>query len=174
MKTFKIYLILTLLLSAAQVKAQFKSIDVNVSGLTCSMCSFATEKALRTLDFVQNVQPDLNTNLFVITFKPGKTVSIDMIKDKVKSAGFSVYKLEAVFSFNNLKISNNYLFSYEGNQYEFLNVGDKTLNGDVKMAFIDKDFVPEDQYKKMLKDSKYKDLAANDKIGSEKIYHVTL
>jgi len=173
MKTYKIYLILTLLLVAFQSKAQFKSAELNVSGLTCSMCSFATEKALRTLDFVQDVQPDLNSNLFVITFKPDKTVSIDMIQEKVKSAGFSVYKLMAVYTFNSVKISDNYGFTYQGNQYEFLNAGDKTLNGDVKLVFIDKDYVPEGEYKKMLKDSHYKGLANSGK-GDTKVYHVTL
>jgi len=59
-----------LLLSAGDLSAQqISSAELQVNGLTCSMCSQATEKSLKTLGFVEDITPDLNTNTFMIRFK---------------------------------------------------------------------------------------------------------
>jgi len=174
MKTIKYYIFLIIIfLGASQAKAQFKSAELSVSGLTCSMCSFATEKALRTLDFIEDVKPDLNTNVFALTFKSGSKVSIDQIQAKVKGAGFSVFKLVTVFNFDNVNVKNGYDFSYNGESYHFMNVPDKTLKGDVRITFLDKGFVADTDYQKMLKEAQYKGLA-NIKAGNQRVYHVTI
>ncbi|HJP63989.1 MAG TPA: hypothetical protein VJ844_11120, partial [Mucilaginibacter sp.] len=61
MKTLKIFLVL-ILFSATAAKAQFTKAELQVSGLTCSMCSKATEKSLRTLGFIDDIKADLNRN----------------------------------------------------------------------------------------------------------------
>jgi copper chaperone CopZ len=181
MKTLRLFFPLILLLLSMQAKAQFKSADLYVSGLTCSMCSYATEKSLRTLDFIADVQPDLNSNLFVLTFKKDKPVSIDMIQKKVKAAGFSVYKLSAVFAFNDVNIKDGYHFQYQGDLYQFMNVPAKKLQGDVKVTFLDKGFVPEPEFRKLAKSTTYKcyrsgrvESCCNEKNAGERVYHVTL
>jgi len=181
MKILKIFILSLLLLTGSQAKAQFKSAELYVSGLTCSMCSFATEKSLRTLDFIDDVKPDLNHNSFMLTFKPGKNVSIDMIQAKVKSAGFSVYQLVTVFNFNHVKVSDGFHFSYNGDLYHFMNVNDKTLEGDVKLTFLDKGLVPTDKYKKIAKETTYKcynsghvEICCTGKSGKQRVYHVTI
>jgi copper chaperone CopZ len=108
MKTIQYLSILFIFLTAGKVSAQqISSAELQVAGLTCSMCSQATEKSLRSLDFIEAIKPDLNKNIFVIDFKKSKAVSIDLIRKKVQDAGFSVAGLTAVFNFDNLKIDEN-------------------------------------------------------------------
>src|ERR1700761_9301437 len=127
MKFLKIFVAL-LVTTISIAKAQFTKAELQVSGLTCSMCSNATEKSLRKLDFIGDIKTDLNRNLFIITFKKDAVVNLDQISQKVQSAGFSVNSLKATFNFANVKVSNNYRFNYNGTLYDFLNVGDKTLD----------------------------------------------
>ena len=140
MKFLKIFsLLLALGISAA--KAQFIKAELQVSGLTCSMCSKATEKALRTLDFIGDIKPDLNRNVFVITFKTNSPVSLDQISKKVQNAGFSVNNLKAIFNFAATKISSN-AFSYSGDTYLVVAGADKAPSGPTTVTVVDKGFAP--------------------------------
>ena len=172
MKTIKIFIFL-LAVTIGAAKAQFTKAEVQVSGLTCSMCSNATEKSLRKLDFISDIKADLNRNLFTITFKKDAAVNLDQISQKVKAAGFSVSTLKATFDFNNIKVSNDYHFNYNGNIYHFLNVGDKTLNGPVAVTVLDKNFVSAATYKKYAAQTEmgcYK----SGLMGSSRVYHLTI
>lgn len=172
MKTFKILLAI-LVISITSVQAQFVKADLQVSGLTCSMCSKATEKSLRTLPFIGDVKPDLNRNLFMLTFKKDVPVNLDAISKKVQDAGFSVNKLTASFDFNNLKISNNFHFNYNGNIYHFLNVKDETLNGLTSVTLVDKNFVPTSTYKKYAAETTFSCYKSG-MMNGQKVYHVTI
>lgn len=172
MKSFKI-LLAVLAISINSVKAQFVKADLQVSGLTCSMCSKATEKSLRTLTFISDIKPDLNRNLFVVTFKKDASVNLDAISKKVQDAGFAVNKLTVSFNFDNLKINNDYHFNYAGNTYHFLNVKDETLNGLTPITVIDKGFVPASTYKKYAAQTTFACYKSG-LMGNQKVYHVTI
>lgn len=172
MRSFKI-LLAVLAISISSVKAQFVKADLQVSGLTCSMCSKATEKSLRTLTFISDIKPDLNRNLFVITFKKDASVNLDAISKKVQDAGFAVNKLTVSFNFDNLKINNDYHFNYAGNTYHFLNVKDETLNGLTPITIIDKGFVPASTYKKYAAQTTFACYKSG-MMGNQKVYHVTI
>jgi len=146
MKSFKIF-ILSLILGAGSAHAQFTKAELQVSGLTCSMCSKATEKALRTLDFVGDIKTDLNRNVFVITFKSTSPVNLGQISKKVQNAGFSVNNLKATFNFNSVKLNSN-SFSYHGDTYMVVNGANKPLTGPVAVTVVDKGFAPSSVYKK--------------------------
>ena len=138
MKTIKIFIaILAISISVAQ--AQFIKADLQVSGLTCSMCSKATEKSLRTLPFISDVKPDLNRNLFTITFKANSPVSLEQMSKKVQGAGFSINQLTATLNFDKLKLSNN-SFSYAGDTYHLLNGTNKELDGLLPVTVVNKGF----------------------------------
>lgn len=172
MKTIKIVLLL-LAATVSIAKAQFIKAEVQVSGLTCSMCSNATEKALRKLDFISDIKADLNRNLFAITFKKDAAVNLDQISQKVKAAGFSVNNLKATFDFNNIKVGNDYHFNYSGSIYHFLNVSDRTLNRPVIVTIVDKNFVSASAYKKYAAQTEmgcYK----TGVMGSSRVYHLTI
>ena len=148
MKTTKIFVSFLILFAFNKVSAQqITSVEMQVTGLTCSMCSQATEKSLRSLESVSNVTPDLNKNLFVVTFKKDKPVSLDQLNKKVKDAGFSVGKLEAVFNFNQVKIDDDGQAIVGNNVYRFANAKAKVLNGPVKVKVIDKNFMSSAAFK---------------------------
>jgi len=54
-------------------------------------------------------------------FKKDTKVSIEKIAKAVKDAGFSVRYLSANFNFNNVSVSENFCWNYEGEQYDFEN-----------------------------------------------------
>ncbi|HMI04920.1 MAG TPA: cation transporter [Pedobacter sp.] len=148
MKTIQYLSIFCILLTAGKVSAQqISSAELQVAGLTCSMCSQATEKSLRSLDFIAAIKPDLNKNIFVIDFKKSKTVNIDLIRKKVQDAGFSVAGLTAVFNFEHLKVDENGQAADGLEVYKFLNAKNKTLNGAVRVSVIDKNFIPGPAFK---------------------------
>ena len=165
MKTIKLFLTI-ILLSIGMAHAQFTRAELQVSGLTCSMCSKATEKSLRTLDFIGDVRVDLNRNLFVISFKKDVAVSLDQISKKVQNAGFFVNSLKATFNFDNVKVNDN-AFSYSGDTYRLVNGADKPLAGPVAFTVVDKGFAPASVYKK------YSSLAV-DKAASGRVYHIAI
>ncbi|MEO6149008.1 MAG: heavy-metal-associated domain-containing protein [Mucilaginibacter sp.] len=146
MKILRIFLAL-MAISAGVANAQFTTAELQVSGLTCSMCSKATEKTLRTLDFIGDIKPDLNHNIFMITFKKDVPVNFDKLSNKVQSAGFSVNNLKAVFNFGNVKLSHD-MFNYSGYNFHLVNAGSKILNGPVAITFVDKGFAPASVSKK--------------------------
>jgi copper chaperone CopZ len=165
MKTLKIFIALFIITISA-AKAQFIKADLQVSGLTCSMCSKATEKSLRTLNFIGDIKVDLNKNVFVITFKKDVPVNVDQISKKVQNAGFFVNSLKATFDFDNVKLSDN-AFTYGGDTYKIVNGGDKTLNGPVAVTVVDKGFLSSGAYKK------YSGLGS-DKAGTGRVYHIAI
>lgn len=128
--------------------AQFVKAELEVSGLTCSMCSLSTQKALKTLDFIGEIKPDLNKNVFYIQFKPGKVVNLDAMKAKVVAAGFTVSRLTAIFNFSQLPVKDKSVFQYEGNSYQFIGAPEITLEGSTRFTVMDKDFLPGKAFKK--------------------------
>ena len=147
MKILKIYIIL-LLATVSVAKAQFTKAELQVSGLTCSLCARSTEKSLKALPFVSEIKPDLMRNLYVITFKNDVPVDFDMISKKVKGSGFSVNYLKTTFNFDNTKVADN-TFTYGDNTYKLLNA-DKPLTGPVSLTIVDQGFAPKSVTKKHL------------------------
>jgi copper chaperone CopZ len=182
MKTIRYILLLLITAFSLTSHAKFVHAELQVSGLTCSMCSKATEKSLRTLDFIQDIKVDLNEATYTITFKDGKEPSMDRIAQKVKDAGFSVHKLIGYFDFKGLKVKKDYHFSYGGDIYHFMNTEEKLLNGKTALTFIDKGFLPSKQYNKFLSQTTflcyktgYMEKCCNAE-GNKKtrVYHVTI
>lgn len=173
MKKYILYAVAVILFLANSANAQFIKADVQVSGLTCSMCQLATEKALKTLDFVSDIKPDLNKNIYVLTFKKDKNVNLDQIKNKVKGAGFSVSKLVATVNFNDVKVSNNYQYKYLGNTFHFVNVPAKSLTGLTRITVLDKGFIPDNTFKKNAAEIKTPGYKTG-QLAGERVYHVTI
>jgi copper chaperone CopZ len=178
MNTIKSLIILSIILFAGKVSAQqISSVELQVTGLTCSMCSQATDESLRTLDFIGSIEPDLNKNIFVLTFKKDKVVDFDQIKEKVEDAGFSVGNLDAVFNFDNTKIDENGLATAGTKTYQFLNAKDKTLNGPVKATVVDKNFMSGSAFKKRVGQLKLASFETGSAMVNGKmtrIYHLSI
>jgi len=165
MKTLKIFVAL-LAISISAAKAQFVKAELQVSGLTCSMCSKATEKSLRTLPFIGDIKTDLNRNLFTITFKSNTPVDLEQMSKKVQGAGFAINQLKATVDFDKLKV-NNSSFNYSGDTFHILNAPDKGLDGQVAVTVVNKGFAPAATVKKY-------SAAVDSKAVSGKSYHVVI
>ncbi len=164
----KIILYGLFLLTFVSASAQFKKAEMQASGLTCSMCSNAINKSLRTLSFVESVNTDLNKNLFTISFKDSPHVDFELLRKKVEDAGFSVANLWVYTSFSNQKISENEQLSIGGVNLRFVNVKDQLLNGELKIKLVDKNFVLAKEHKK------YAGKIVATAAGGERLYHVTI
>jgi copper chaperone CopZ len=177
MKTTKIFTLLLLLFAIKTSAQQITTAEIQVTGLTCSMCSQATEKSLRTLSYVDQITPDLNKNLFLITFKKGSQVNLDQLNKKVKDAGFSIGKLDAVVTFNQVKIDDDGQAIAGTTIYRFANAKSKVLNGPVKISVIDKGFISSASFKQRLTTVKFDSYASGTGIINGKktrIYHLTI
>jgi hypothetical protein len=115
------------------------------------------------------VEPDLNNTAFLLYFKNGSAVNIDDVKKKVEDAGFSVGELVVVFNFKNQQAANNGTFTLDNNTYTFMDTKAGTLNGEVKVKFLDKGFIIDKEYKQLSKTStQYPTYASNNK----NLYHI--
>jgi copper chaperone CopZ len=128
--------------------AQVNSVSLQASGLTCSMCSNAINKALRTLDFVQEVDANIKTYTFEISFKPNSIIDFDMIQKKVVGAGFSVSAFVANIHFNNVQVKNSQPVIIDDKTFLFIDAEEQILNGDKQVKIMDKGFISPKEYKK--------------------------
>jgi copper chaperone CopZ len=168
--------VLALLLSVCNVlSAQITKAELQVAGLTCSMCSKATDKQLRSLDFVEEIDVDLSHASFILHFKKDKQVDLDQIRKKVEAAGFSVALLKPTYLFSNLKVSPGSSFTYGNAVLYFAHVKEQTLNGEYAFQIIDSGFVSAKEGKKYVKELSSA-LANTVKGRSEttQVYHIIL
>ena len=84
-KINNIYLLVgaVIMLVSTNTYAQIVKAEIRATGLTCSMCSNAINKQLKSLPEVVNVETDLNTNTFTVTLAEANTLSPKVFKEKV-------------------------------------------------------------------------------------------
>jgi copper chaperone CopZ len=145
MKT--IFLLVAIALST-MAHAQVKSVSLQASGLTCSMCSNAINKALKTLDFVEKVNADIKSYTFEIFFKSNSAVDFDLIRKSVEKAGFSVCAFNAIIHFDDVPVQLNQPVIIQNKTLVFLNTKKLVLSGDKQIKVVDKDFISAKEYKK--------------------------
>jgi copper chaperone CopZ len=76
------------LITSMKSFAQISKAEIIATGLTCSMCSNAINKQLKTLPEVVTVETDLNTNTFTVTLKEGNDLSPKYLRKSGKSRFF--------------------------------------------------------------------------------------
>lgn len=128
--------------------AQFNSATIHINGLTCSACSFAVQRSISTIDFVERIEMDLNENIAMIVFKKNKAIDPSKLIQGVKNAGFTVAKLELNYSTQNTSLSTRDCFTEGGTRYLIVDDTDTTFQGDVTFKLIHKSIVPKKEYKK--------------------------
>ncbi len=143
----KILLLIAIVFSVA-THAQVSKVSLQASGLTCSMCSNSIHKALKTLDFVHEVDADIKTYTFEISFKPNTDIDFDLIRKKVENAGFSVVSFVATIAFNNVQVINNHPVTIAGKSFLFVNMKEPSLDGAKRVKILDKGFVSPKEYKR--------------------------
>lgn len=163
--------------------AQISKVTIQASGLTCSMCSNAINKAIKKIDYVDRIDANIKNSTFEVFFKPNAIVSFDELKKKVEDAGFFIAKLEATINFDHATISNDTHLEWNGIMYHFLNVGNKIITGETVVQILDKGFVTSKEYKRNAKYTQmecyktgYMGSCCNKKAPAitTRIYHVTI
>ncbi len=161
----KIIFVIAFIITALITNAQISKVEIMATGLTCSMCSNAINKQLKTITEVEKVDIDLNKNLFVVTLKADNKLTPKTFKDKVEKAGFFVGSMELSLNFANQSIEDN----KQIDNYIFIDTKTQTLNGLAKVKVLDKGYVTAKEYKKLEKNyTKY--LTYNK--SSENVFHL--
>lgn len=143
----KTIVIILLSLSINATAQQITKVEIMATGLTCSMCSNAINKQLKTMSEVDKVDIDLNKNLFVVTLKSDNKLTPKAFKDKVEKAGFFVGSMVLFMKLENVLVQDNKQYQ----DYVFIDSKEQTLNGLAKMQVLDKGFVTAKEYKKLAK-----------------------
>ena len=143
----KIILAIAFLIPTFISNAQIAKVEIMATGLTCSMCSNAINKQLKTMAEVEAVDIDLNKNLFVIKLKAENKLTPKAFKDKVEKAGFFVGSMVLFMNFNNQPVEDNKHID----NYIFIDTKAQTLKGLTKVKLLDKGYVTTKEYKKLSK-----------------------
>jgi copper chaperone CopZ len=178
----KLLLLCCLVLSISS-QAQVTKVFLQASGLTCSMCSRAIYKSLKTLDFVDSVEANIKNSTFDVKIRPGSVADFDQVKLMVEDAGFSVTSFAAVVKFDNVKAQPDEHVVVDGRSLHFVNVNQQVLNGSKTIRVLDNGFVSSKEFKRNKAFTKmkcYETGVAGDcctKGGlpaGSRIYHVTM
>jgi copper chaperone CopZ len=171
MQLFRTLLILSAMIAGCffTASAQFETVYLGVNGLTCSQCSRTVEMSIRKLDFVADVQMNLQHTEGTITLKKDKKADMDKIAQAVVNAGFSVRYLKADLKVANSVAATSSCFNYNGDEYVFTQAPKAPLSGTVKLTFIGKKYLPKNEYKKM---EQYMNVKCG--TASGKVYHVSM
>jgi len=148
------------LMFSMKSNAQISKAEIRATGLTCSMCSNAINKQLKSLPEVVNVETDLNTNTFTITLKEGNELSPKVFKEKVEKAGFFIGSLVITAKAETISKS------------PYILVNDKKgVTEVVQFQVVDKGYVTEKEFKKLSKS--YKDISTY-VANSEDDFHIKI
>lgn len=131
------------ILAGTKANAQISKAEIRATGLTCSMCSNAINKQLKSLPEVVNVATDLNTNTFTVTLSEGNTLSPKVFKEKVEKAGFFIGSLILTTKQETIK----------QDAYVLVNKAPDN-NTDIQIQVLDKGYVTEKEFKKLSKSFK--------------------
>ena len=145
--------------------AQVAKVDLQASGLTCSMCSNAINKALKKLDFVNKVEADIRTYTFTISFTDPGAVDFDKIRKKVEDAGFSVSGFIATIYIENVQLAGTRSVNVGNQKMVFVNTTNETLNGTKQVRVLNKGFVSSKEFK---------NYGIVSTPGNDRVYHVSL
>lgn len=141
----KYILLLLVILTYSSTFAQKFYTKIEVNGLTCAMCSYATHKSLEKLDFIKEIKPDLESASFILEFNEDMFVDFDLIKEKVEDAGFFLGSTEIIFN-ENLLTSNDDHTLFDNNLFHFFS--DSEIKTNV-FTLVDKNFISKDIFEQI-------------------------
>ncbi|MBC7495432.1 MAG: heavy-metal-associated domain-containing protein [Flavobacterium sp.] len=155
------FITIIVILTSAVSTAQISKAEIKATGLTCSMCSNAINKQLKSMPEVANVDTDLNTNTFTVTLKTDNTLSPKIFKEKVEKAGFFIGSL--IVSMKSEALNSK--------DYIFVNNKTEAATSEVKIQVLDKGYVTDKEYKKLVKS--FKNIASY-AVMNEDDFHVKM
>ena len=158
---FYILMLSIVTLSGTTATAQISKAEIKATGLTCSMCSNAIYKQLKSMPDVADVETDLNTNTFTVKLKEGNTTSPKAFKDNVEKAGFFIGSL----------VLTTTAATIQQDQYVLINNNKSSTNSEVQIQVLDKGYVTEKEFKKLSKSLKAIETYAS---NNESDFHIKM
>jgi copper chaperone CopZ len=148
--------ILLVLLTGVKSYSQISKVEIMATGLTCSMCSNAINKQLKSFTEVDSIGTDLNTNTFTVYFKKDNSLQPKVLKNAGEKAGFFVGSMVLTVKFHTQKIEDNTTVKIDEATYTFIDIKNPVAHEETKYRVMDKGFVTQKEYKKLVKSySKY-------------------
>ncbi|MCF6140181.1 heavy-metal-associated domain-containing protein [Flavobacterium sp. K77] len=170
MKNSKIKIVLTavlFVLAVVQGNAQISKAEIVATGLTCSMCSNAINKQLKSMPEVESVSTDLNTNTFTVQLKANNTLTPKALKNSIEKTGFFIGSLVLTVDLGAVNGQENEKVQNQSGTYVFVEKGKKP-SGSLQIQVLNEGFVTKKEFKKSAKMlAKYADV-----LGQENTYLV--
>ena len=156
---YSVFIVLMVLFTTVS-NAQISKAEIIATGLTCSMCSNAINKQLKSMPEVKNVEIDLNSNTFIVSLADNNLLSPSIFKEKVEKAGFFIGSLIATVDAETLK----------KNSFVVVD-GKENKNKEVQIQVLDKGYVTDKEFKKLSKSYKNSTTYA---MNNEKDFHIKI
>ena len=169
-QVIKSLLIVFCILIAGNSFGQIRSVTIQASGLTCSMCSRAIYKSLQKVPNVSQVQEDIEHSSYQVVFSDPAKISLEKLKKAIQGAGFSVAWMKVHASFNQVEVASDYSLKINDFVFLFVKTNRQLLNGEKSLLVLDKDYLLEKDRKKYIGAGEVKPADSQD----EKTFHVTL
>ena len=133
-------IVITLLLIVFNLStyAQITKAEIIATGLTCSMCSNAINKQLKSMAEVESVDTDLNTNTFTVVLKKDSSLTANELKNSIEKTGFFIGSMVLTMELGDIKIEDNLKVEKDHGTYVFVDTKARTVNGAVKVKVLKK------------------------------------
>ena len=149
------------LIASTNSYSQISKAEIIATGLTCSMCSNAINKQLKSMAEVESVSTDLNTNTFTVTLKDNNAVTPNILKESVEKTGFFIGSMVLTMDLGNVQVAENQKVERPSGTYIFVNNSTKT--GPIKVQVLNDGFVTKKEFKKSAKlQAKFAEATANE------------
>lgn len=139
------------LITSAKSYSQISKAEIIATGLTCSMCSNAINKQLKSMAEVESVSTDLNTNTFTVILKDNNALTPNILKESIEKTGFFIGSMVLTIDLGNVQITENQKVEKKSGTYVFVNAANKALSGPVKVQVLNDGFVTKKEFKKSAK-----------------------
>lgn len=93
MRNVVFVLSLSLLSAGALAEEGGKSV-VKVNGMVCSFCASSIEKKFKEMDEVKDINVDLESKKVTISYKDGKSLPDEKVKEIITESGYAVSSIE--------------------------------------------------------------------------------
>ena len=136
------------MMMAGWARSQVTSVELQASGLTCSMCSKAVLNALKEVPAVEKVQVNIKNQQYQISFRKDASIQLDALSKAVEDAGFSVASLKVTANLPAITVGKDEHVESGGLYFHFLNGTGQQLQGSTTFTLVDKNFLSAKEFKK--------------------------
>jgi len=147
-KLKKVSLVILWCVITSMLQAQITKVNLQASGLTCSMCNLSIKKSLEKITFIDSIIPDVETATYEIKFKENAAVNLNEIKEAVTKAGFSVAKFVFYLDVQKVSISSDKKFEINGTTFNIFEGKIESKKAIAAFQIIDKGFISDKTFKK--------------------------